>query len=223
MSLIERGITFFQKKRLSKQKQKLKDESYEYLFNVIPDEFVCFDCETTGLDTKKDKIITLSAIKVVGHEVLTSQSLNLVIKQQRKISADSIAIHQIRNLDVANSSFIYLDEFSAIQDFLVFIQGRTLVGYYLDFDVSMVNRVIKPVLGIDLPNPRIETSAMFHEYTRQKYKRSCIEPNIDLSFSHILKTLQIPNMGQHDAYNDALMTAFIFVKLKRLLAEGNKP
>lgn len=223
MSLLESALKKLHKHRLNKQKQKLKDKTYQYLFDVIPEEFVCFDCETTGLDKKNDQIITLSAIKIVGSEVQTSQSLNLVIRQQQDIAADSIAIHQIRNVDVANSEFVYLDEWSAIQDFLAFIQGRTLVGYYLDFDVSMVNRMIKPILGIDLPNPRIETSAMFYEFTRQKYKRSCIEPTIDLSFEHILQTLKIPNMGQHDAFNDALMTALIFVKLKRLLGAENKP
>lgn len=214
MKLFEKLASKLQKRRLEKQRQQLTDSCYAYLFDVIPDEFVCFDCETTGLNTKKDTIITLSAVKIIHQEIYSSQSLNLVIRQDQKINAQSISIHQIRNLDVSNSDYLYLDEFSAIQAFLEFIEGRTLVGYFLEFDVAMVNRVIRPVLGIDLPNPRIEVSAMFYEYKRQKYQRSCIEPNIDLSFEYILKQLDIPNMGQHDAYNDALMTALMFIKLK---------
>lgn len=200
--------------RLNKLKRQLKDPAYQYLFDVEPDVFVCFDCETTGLDTKKDRIITLSAVKIIGNEVQTSQSLNLVIKQPEDISAESIAVHQIRNVDVNNSDELYLDEFEAIKQFLEFIRGATLVGYYLEFDVAMVNRVIKPHLGIGLPNPRIEVSGMYHDYAMQKYKRSCIEPNIDLSFDTILQKLEIPNLGQHDAFSDALMTALIFLKLK---------
>lgn len=202
--------------KLAKLKRQLKDPQYEYLFSVEPGVFVCFDCETTGLDTKNDKIITLSAIKIIDNEIQTSESLNLVIKQDEAISADSIQIHQIRNIDIKNSNYLYLDEAHAMDDFLEFIRGATLVGYYLDFDVAMVNRVVKPKLGIGLPNPRIEVSGMYHEYAMQKYKRSCIEPNIDLSFDHILEKLEIPNLGQHDAFNDALMTSLIFVKLKSL-------
>lgn len=203
-------------RRYSKLKNQLKDPSYEFLFTTIPDTFVCFDCETTGLDTKQDKIITLSAIKISGDEIQTSHSLNLVIQQEQAISSESIKIHQIRNIDVENSEKVYADEWQAMQQFLAFINGATLVGYYLDFDVAMVNRVVKPKLGIGLPNPRIEVSGMFYEYATKKFANSCIEPNIDLGFDHILKTLELPNFGQHDAFSDALMTALIFVKLKKL-------
>ncbi len=200
--------------QINKLKRQLKDPSYQYLFDVEPGVFVSFDCETTGLDRKRDRIITLSAIKIINNEVQTSQSLNLVIKQPEDISAESIAIHQIRNLDVENSETSYVDEYEAMQVFLEFIRGATLVGYYLEFDVAMVNRVIKPHLGIGLPNPQIEVSGMYHQFAMQKYKRSCIEPNIDISFDNILQKLEIPNLGQHDAFSDALMTALIFLKLQ---------
>lgn len=202
--------------QLRKLKKRLKEPKYSYLFDVEPDVFVCFDCETTGLDRKNDRIITLSAIKIVGNDIQTSESLNLVVKQEEDISAESIAVHQLRNVDVENSKYLYLDEIHAVYDFLEFIRGATLVGYYLEFDIAMVNRVIKPQLGIGLPNPQIEVSGMYYEHAMQKYKRSCIEPNIDLTFDTILKKLNIPNLGQHDAFSDALMTALIFVKLKNL-------
>ncbi|MBO1928239.1 3'-5' exonuclease [Thiomicrorhabdus sp. 6S2-11] len=202
--------------RLAKMRKQLKDQDYAFLFAKEPDVFVCFDCETTGLNRKRDRIITLSAIKIIGNEIQTSQSLNLAIRQPVEISSESIEIHQIRNVDVVNNANLYADEMQAMHDFLHFIGGATLVGYYLDFDVAMVNRIIKPYLGIGLPNAQIEVSGMYREYALQKYKRSCIEPNIDLSFPVILEKLQIPSLGQHDAFNDALMTALIFVKLKAL-------
>lgn len=202
-------------KQLAKQKARLKDPNYAFVFDAIKDDhFVCFDCETTGLDRKKDRIITLSAIKIVKNEVLTSQSLNLVIKQPEDISHESIVVHHIRNVDVDNSEFVYTSEQQAIADFLEFIRGTTLVGYYLEFDVAMVDRVLKPWLGIGLPNPKIEVSALYYDYERKLAKRSCVEPNVDLSFDHILRQLDLPNLGQHDAYNDALMTSLIFLKLR---------
>ena len=38
--------------------------------------------------------------------------------------------------------------------------------------------------------------------------------HIDLRFNTIMRELQIPNLGKHDAYNDAIMTSMIFIKLK---------
>ena len=38
---------------------------------------------------------------------------------------------------------------------------------------------------------------------------------IDLKFDTILKELDIPILGKHDALNDAIMTAMIFLKLRK--------
>jgi DNA polymerase-3 subunit epsilon len=37
--------------------------------------------------------------------------------------------------------------------------------------------------------------------------------NIDLRFDTILKKCDVPNMGLHNAVNDAIMTAMIYLKL----------
>jgi DNA polymerase III subunit epsilon len=40
---------------------------------------------------------------------------------------------------------------------------------------------------------------------------------IDLKFDTIMKFLDLPTLGKHDALNDAIMTAMMFIKLKELL------
>ena len=37
-----------------------------------------------------------------------------------------------------------------------FIGSRPLVGYYLEFDVAMIDRAIFRLLGMGLPQPKIE-------------------------------------------------------------------
>lgn len=193
-------------------KHRLKDPNYQFLFDAAPDQdVVCFDCETTGLDPKNDKIVSLSAIKICGTQIMTSKSLNLKFKQQQVINPESIVIHQLRNVDVE----IGQDEREAIAQFVEFIGARPLVGYYLEFDMAMVNSVIKPWLGIPLPNPQIEVSELYHKQFYQDWLQPEHEV-FDLSFNTILKNLNLPVMGQHDAFNDALMTAMIYVKLIHL-------
>ncbi len=198
-------------------KKRLQDECYAYLFDEpVAGSYVCFDCETTGLDPKKDSIITLSAIKIQENQVLTSQALNLTIKQDKVISAESIRVHRIRNVDVEQTNAIYADEREAMEAFLQFIHQSTLVGYYLEFDVAMVNSVIKPWLGVGLPNPKIEVSELYYQRELNRQKHGYKQVDIDLKFTTILKKLELPNLGQHDAFSDALMTALIFIKLQRL-------
>jgi DNA polymerase-3 subunit epsilon len=208
---------------LTRQKQKLKEPAFDFIFTKsVPGSYVSFDCETTGLDPKKDRIISLSAIKIQKNQILTSQSLNVLIKQDDLIAPDSIVVHHIRNVDIVekeSSSVRLLTEKQALKEFLAFIKGSTLVGYYLEFDVAMVNQIIKPWLGVKLPNRQIEVSALYYDHIVRLTKRSgqpgFQQPNIDLTFDQILHTLKLPNLGQHDAFSDALMTALVFVKLQQ--------
>lgn len=204
----------FKQWRLNRQQKRLKDSSFQFLFEPpLDDELVCFDCETTGLNPKKDHIISLSAIKIRGQSVLTSQALNLTFSQDQLISEDSIKVHLIRNQDVLSG----LQPHEAMRQFLQFIGSRPLVGYYLEFDVAMVNQLIRPWLGIQLPNPCIEVSELYYDWKWSQLSKNSPQPELNLAFPTILKELDIPNLGQHDAFSDALMTALVYLKLTHSL------
>ncbi len=187
---------------------KLTDNDFKFLFKECEnDEYIVFDTETTGLDTKNDEILSIGAVKIKGNKILTSQTFEVYLKNSKEISSKSIEIHGIRPCDLDNAR----DSSEAIIEFLNFIGSRTLVGYYLEFDVAMINKYIKPMIGITLPNKMIEVSEIYYD------KQISIIPqgNIDLRFDTILKKYDIPNMGVHNAVNDAVMTAMIFLKLTK--------
>ncbi len=187
-------------------KRKLTNPKYEYLFEPYEgDEYICFDCETTGLNPKIDDIISIGAVKIKGNTILSSQKFERFIKPKTKLEGNSIKIHQIRECDLVDAKDI--DE--VIYEFLDFIGNRPLVGYYLEFDVAMINKYTKPKIGIKLPNKQIEVSALYFDKVIGKIPQG----NIDLRFNTIMKKLELPMMGKHDAINDAIMTSMIFLKL----------
>ncbi len=188
-------------------KRSLKDQSYAYLFDRYEgDEYVCFDCETTGLDPKTDEIISIGAIIIKENKILHSRKFERFCKTDKPLDEESIKVHHIRECDIQNARDI--DE--VIDEFLAFVGNRPCVGYYLEFDMAMVNRYIKPKLGITLPNKQIEVSALYYDKMIKKYP----EGNIDLRFDVIMNRLDLPRLGKHDAINDVIMTAMIFLKLK---------
>ena len=103
----------------------------------------------------------------------------------------------------------------AVGRFLRFIGTRPLVGYYLEFDIAMINRVIRPWLGVSLPNRAIEVSALYYDRVmRDRSTREALYTGtVDLSFTRILADLDLPALPAHDALNDALMTGLIYLKL----------
>ncbi|MGD0564726.1 MAG: 3'-5' exonuclease [Roseiarcus sp.] len=188
----------------------LKEPAYRFLFEPgPPDEAVSIDCETTGLNPRKDDIVTIAAIKIRGARILTSERFQATLRPEARMRPDAIKIHRLREADVAEGRAMR----DVIPDFLRFIGGRPLVGYYLDFDVTMLNKHVRRFLGVELPNQRIETSALYYE---RKYGDAPPGTQIDLSFASLLNDLKLPILDQHDAYSDALMTAMIYVALRDL-------
>jgi len=190
-------------------RKHLTDERFAFLFDETQsDEVVVFDCETTGLNPKKDELISIGAVKVKGNKILTNEAIHLFIEQKEQISHESIAIHQIRHCDLEDA--IPLEE--AIETFLHYIGNRTLAGYFLEFDVAMINKYVKPMFGIKLPNKQEEVSAIYYD----KKIATIPQGNIDLRFDTILDDLDLPKLQAHDALNDAVMTAMIYLKLKHV-------
>lgn len=190
-------------------RSRLRDENYAGMFEpYVGDEVVVFDTETTGLDVKKDAVLSIGAVKIKGDKILTSQSFEVFLKPEKEISVESIKIHHIRPCDLEHA----IEPLEGVRTFLEFIGNRPLVGYYLEFDVAMINRLIKPWLGITLPNRQIEVSGLYFD------KKIALIPqgNIDLRFDTILRDLNIPRMGQHNALNDAIMTAMVYIKLQHI-------
>ena len=132
-------------------RKHLTDERFAFLFDEAhEDEIVVFDCETTGLDPKVDNIISIGAVKIKGNKILTNEAIHIFVKQEKQISHESITIHQIRHCDLDEA----IDAQEAIEKFLHYIGSRKLVGYYLEFDVAMINKYTKPLFGITLPNKK---------------------------------------------------------------------
>ena len=80
----------------------LADPDFAFLYDAPPaDEWVTIDCETTGLDTRRDQIISVAAVRIAGNRLLTSQRLELLVRPERKLKDASVRVHQLREQDLA--------------------------------------------------------------------------------------------------------------------------
>ena len=211
-------MTLLERMRRTWQRYHLARPEFAFLLEPPPPtEWVAIDCETTGLNRRTDEIIAVGAVRIVGQRILTSQRLELLVRPDKEVPADSVRIHRLRSRDVAQG--LPLDE--AMRQLLHFIGSRPLVGYYLEFDVAMLNRAVWPLLGMGLPQQRLEVSAMYYEY---KFKQlppyqQFDNAHIDLRFATLMDDLALPQREAHDALNDAVMAAMAFVKLRQLQSQ----
>jgi DNA polymerase III subunit epsilon len=190
----------------------LKDPAYAFLFEPgPPDEAVSIDCETTGLDRARDEIISVAAVRIKGARVLTSEAFSATVRCLTPINPQAIKVHGLRERDVAMGRAMA----QVMPALLRFIGGRPLVGYYLEFDVAMLNRYVRAWLGVGLPNRLVDVSGLYYD---RKYGDAPPGAHVDLSFAALVRDLKLELIDQHDALADATTTALIYVMLKDMQA-----
>jgi DNA polymerase III subunit epsilon len=192
----------------------LADRSYAFLFQ--PDEsgeIVSLDCETTGFDTLADDVISIAAIKIRGTRILTSQAFRAVIRPGAPMESGAIKVHHLREQDVARGRTVS----EALPDFLQFIGSRPLVGYWIAFDVRMLNKYLFGMLNIHLPNRLIDISKLYYD---RKFGSAPPGTRIDLRYATILADLDLPARAQHDAFEDALGAAESYLVLEDMRERG---
>lgn len=194
---------------------QLRDPAWRVLFDPPPPgEWVALHCATTGHDAQRDQLLAVVALPIVGDRVLASQRLQLVLQPDGAVPDEALARHGLRRQDLARG----LPPDEALRRLLAFIGPRPLVGYYLDYALAVLNRQVQPLIGVPLPQPRIDVSALYHDWQFRQLPPHQQQGNvtIDLRFATLMRTLGLPLRDAPDPLGPAVMAALAFIKLRHL-------
>ena len=167
--------------------------------------FVVFDCETTGLDYKTDRILSIGAVAIQNNQIIVGDFMEVFL-QQDIFKAESVPIHGI----LKEGKEEKIVEAEAIIRFLEFIKDATLVGHHVDFDIEMINQGLARLDVGKLKNQAMDTDVMY-----QKLKSLPQEQHSSLD--ELCDIYKIKKSDRHTASGDAFITALLFLKLKRKL------
>jgi DNA polymerase III subunit epsilon len=96
---------------------------------------IIFDTETTGLDSREDRVIELGGIELVNRFPTGRSFHHYINPQGRPIHAEAEAVHGISAADLVGKP-----TFSDIaEEFLAFIDGAKLVAHNAAFDIGFLN------------------------------------------------------------------------------------
>jgi len=193
--------------RSATDKWTQKDGEYSFMFEPYNgDEVIALDCEMTDLDPQKAELVSIGAVKIKGTQVLTSQKLDIKLQKPDSLTGDSIKIHRIRGIDLKGGEVLA----DALQKLVEFVGNRPIMGYYISYDIAVLNKFLRPRFGFSLPNKTIELSHCYLD----KVKRANPELQPDLHFEKIAEKLGVPMVGErHTAIGDAITTALMYVRL----------
>ncbi len=171
--------------------------------------YVVLDLETTGLDPRRDRVISVGALRLVEGRIRLGEIFSEFINPGSDVPVESIKIHGI----VPGKLLDARPAWEVFDDFLSFIGSDILVAHYAPFDVCLMNRVMRRRYGFELQNMILDTVELA--------RAALIRPdpygiNVDgrqCSMEALTQRFGMQMHERHTALGDALTTALIFQRL----------
>src|SRR5712691_9398116 len=164
----------------------------------VRQRFVAIDLETTGLDPRRDAMVSLAAIPFL--DGAPAAGYVTLVDPERPIPPESTAVHGLTDGMVRGAPPLE----HVLRDAESVIEGAVLVGHNVGFDVAVLARARRARGLPRLPNRSVDTSrlaASLHPEWR------------DLSLERVAERLDVEVVARHTAEGDALTAGRIFVAL----------
>jgi DNA polymerase-3 subunit epsilon len=171
--------------------------------------FVVLDCETTGTDPRRDKLISIGAVVVEAGEIVLEDSFEVLLKVAYNASA--VTVHGITRDEAADG----LSEAEALTAFLPWLRDGVIVGHHIGFDITMIDLACQQLFNFELRNRSLDTMALTllleeDGAFKDQQKIQCFSLDALCSLFGV-----IPH-DRHTAGGDAFITAQVFLRLLRL-------
>jgi DNA polymerase-3 subunit epsilon len=179
--------------------------------------YAVIDTELTGLDEKRDSIVSIAAVRMVGGRIDLENVFYRLVNPKTELTAESVVIHGITPSEVVEKPGIE----KALSEFAQFCGSDVIVGHCVSIDLSFINREMKRIRGSVLKNEALDTSSIY-EWVRKRFPSRINLPHTftDSGLYDIAKFFGIPVNGAHNAAMDAFITAQVFQRFIPMLVEG---
>lgn len=159
---------------------------------------VVMDLETSGLDTRRDKVLSIGAVVIEAGAIdMGSQYESTLYRENHKVT-ESILIHGIAPSEIAEG----MGAADALLDFMEFSGQCVFLAFHAGFDQRMLRRGLREDLGLRLQHPFIDVAEMA--------PMLCPEAEVGRGGLDDWQTyFRLNNSQRHNAAADALATAEI--------------
>ncbi len=200
----------------------------EYLAAARPDSrlpwravpYSVLDVETSGLDYRRDALLAIGMVPIEEGRVRLDRHWYTLLRPPDGllVGADSIRIHGLLRDELAQAP----PATEVLPELLRQLSGRVLVVHVAAIDIRFINRALQQHYGIKLQGPALDTARLAHtiHFTEQLISgREAREPAVALRL--LAAQANLPIYAEHNALNDAITTAQLFLaQATRLEQQG---
>lgn len=153
--------------------------------------WVVLDCETSGLDIARDRLLSVGAVAVCADEVRLTDQFSALVRQETPSAAENVLIHGIAG--DAQRGGRPLEE--VIAELAEYVGEAVPVAFHAPFDAGILRRH-----GLRLEREWVDlTTLMPALFPARAPRQNTLDP--------WLAAFDIPAHRRHDALGDAFATA----------------
>jgi DNA polymerase-3 subunit epsilon len=160
------------------------------------------DVETTGLNLRRDDVISVGLAQVRGGRIIVAHSYYRLVRPRRAPSARSIVIHGLRDADLAAAA--PAAEVGA--ELAGLLAGQVVVAHAAWIERAFLSRLLRQAGGV-FAAPVIDTAALARALGQAPVPARGQEPSLEL----LARRLGLPAYRPHHALGDAITTAAVFL------------
>lgn len=178
-------------------------------------EYVAFDTELTGLDTKRDSIISIGAVKLRGGSVFPGKSFYRLVQPESELRADSVVVHELVHSDLEGAARAS----DVLIEFLDFVGDAVLLGHFVHIDLGFTRQAMKRIFGVGFRRAAVDTSTL-HDWLVDNHPEFAnhhggISVKKDLFTTATRYGIAVDRA--HDALFDAFVSAQLFQRFVTFL------
>jgi DNA polymerase III subunit epsilon len=166
--------------------------------------FLVIDVETTGLDPRRDEVISFAGVPVEGGRIVASGAVHGLVRPESPPAASSVVIHGLRTADLAAAP----SAATAFPPLAHSLPGRVPVAHAAWVEREFLRPHLR-ALGCPLPRQIVDTALLWRLLSIQRGER---DPGTH-RLSAVAEALGLPAHRPHEAEGDALTAAQAFLAL----------
>jgi DNA polymerase III subunit epsilon len=163
-------------------------------------EYCVVDIETTGLDRRRDELISFGSVLVRSGRLCVGTSTYLPIRPSRAISEKAMTVHGLRRQDLETAHPIT----EAVEAIRAELDGRVLVAHAAWIEQRFLRRVVP---GVRHRRPPVVDTAALLRATGLAQTGTGHEPDLETTASSLGLCIHSP----HHALGDALTTGEVLL------------
>ena len=173
--------------------------------------FVVLDSETTGLDPRHDRLITIGSVAVCSGEIQIDDSFDALIRVDENTSA--VAVHGVTRDESRGG----IEEPEALERFLDYVRDGVIVGHHIGHDIATFDAGYERHWGVRLLNRSIDTMDLTL-HLEQDGAFAGRPPIRQFTLDALCEMFDVIPHDRHTAGGDAFITAQVLLRLLKLAA-----